>query len=176
LALLGRSWGALGALLAALGVVLERSWGVLRQTWAVLERTWAVSGAVLDDLGAAWGCLGAALGVSLAALRRSWDRRRRFASIWDRLGGNLEWILDGFGWIRDRFRLICWICLIFFGSLDSREALLSGGHCEGDPEDYSIARGGAKSDFYNIIFSSKHGHLGAVLGDLGGSWSRLGAN
>ena len=56
----GRSWGALGTLLAALGVLLGRSWTLLGRSWTLLGalgRSWALLRRFWDALGSNLGPL-----------------------------------------------------------------------------------------------------------------------
>ena len=84
---LGRSWGAVGALLAfliALGALLARSWGALGRSWSVLETLLGRSWALLEH---SWALLGRSWLV-LSGLERvlgaSWKYLRRFVG---HLGG-----------------------------------------------------------------------------------------
>ena len=88
--------GGLGANLGGLGADLCGLRGGLGRSWAILGRSWDVLGPLLGCPWPLFGDLGAAGGD--------------FESIWDRLGVDLEWMLDGFG-------LICYLFLIFFGGL-----------------------------------------------------------
>ena len=85
--------GGLGADLGGLGADLGGLRGGLGRSWAILGRSWGVLGPLLGCPWPLFGDLGAAGGD--------------FESIWDRLGVDLEWMLDGFG-------LICYLFLIFF--------------------------------------------------------------
>ena len=73
LALLGPSWGSLGAVLGSLGP----SWPVLGPSWGLLGSSWGCLGAVL-------GRLGAVLGLSWGHLGSSW-------AVLGRLGADFGW-------------------------------------------------------------------------------------
>ena len=54
-ALLGRSWNALGAALGRLETLLGRFWPVLGRSWDVLGRSWGPLGRILGRLGGILG-------------------------------------------------------------------------------------------------------------------------
>ena len=89
-ALLGLSWGALGALLGALGALLGALGALLGALWVLLGRSWGGLGAllvapgpsrgILDRFGGLWGSILGSPGTDFGA------PEERFASDWSATG------------------------------------------------------------------------------------------